>query len=178
MTPMVVPHPRGGPVTWHPRFRDFARFHGFEPQAAEADRAPTKGKVERPIRYVRGNFWPRLRAVEDLADLNRQAAHWVATVAAGRVHQTTGVPPASRRAADVAALTPWAPDHPCAFGELRPRRVQLDGDVRADGHLWRVPPESVGQAVFVQRTRAGASGCSGATPCGGTIAGPPCPRRG
>ena len=155
MTPMVVHHPRGGPVTWHPRFLDFARFHGFDPKAAEAYRAQTKGKIERPIRYIRGNFWPRLRTVEDLPDLNRRAAHWVATVADARVHQTTGVPPASRRAADVAALTAWTADHQFAWGELRPRRVQLDGYVRADGHAWRVPPEVVGQAVFVQRTRAG-----------------------
>ena len=155
MSPMVVHHPRGGPVTWHPRFLDFARFHGFDPKAAEAYRAQTKGKIERPIRYVRGNFWPRLRTVADLADLNRQVAHWVVTVADVRVHQTTGDPPAARRAADVAALTAWRADHLFAFGELRPRRVQLDGYVRVDGHAWRVPPEYVGQAVFVQRTRTG-----------------------
>ena len=93
MSPMVGHHPRGGPVPGHPRYLDFAQFHGFEPNAAEAYRAQTKGKIERPIRYVRGNFWPRLRAVEDLADLNRQAAHWVATVADARLHQTTGTPP-------------------------------------------------------------------------------------
>ena len=154
-SPMVVHHPRGGPVTWHPRFLDFARRQGFDPKAAEAYRAQTKGKIERPIRYVRGNFWPRRHAVEDLADLNRQGAHWVATVADVRVHQTTGEPPAARRAADVAALTAWPAAHVFAFGELRARRVPLDGYVRADGQAWRVPPEYVGQEVFVQRTRAG-----------------------
>ena len=152
---MVVHYPRGGPVTWHPRFLDCARFHGFDPKAAEVYRAQTQGKIERPIRYVRGHVWPRLRTVDDLPDLNRQATHWVATVADARVHQTTEGSPASRRPADVAALTAWTANHPCAFGSLRPRRVQLDGTVRADGHAWRVPPEYVGQEVFVQRTRPG-----------------------
>ena len=155
MSPMVVHPPRGGPVPGHPRYRDCARFHGFEPKAAEAYRAQTKGQIERPIRYGRGHFWPRLRAVEDLADRNRQAAHWVGTVAEARRHQTTGTTPTARRAADVAALTPWRTDPAFAFGELRPRRVPLDGHVRADGHAWRVPPEYVGQMVTVQRTRVG-----------------------
>lgn len=157
MSPMVVRHPRGGPVTWHPRFLDFARFHGFSPRAAEAYRAQTKGKIERPIRYVRGNFWPRLRTVEDLDDLNRQVRHWVATVADARVHQTTWCPPASRRAEDVAAMTPWPADHLFAYGERRPRLVNQEGYVHWAGHAWRVPPAYVGQSVLVQRTREG--GC-------------------
>ena len=157
MRPMVLAHPRGGPVTWHPRFLDFARFQGFVPKAAEAYRAQTKGKVERPIRYLRGNFWPRVRTVVDDADLNRQVAHWVATVADARIHATLHATPASRRAADTAALTPWRPDHQYAYSEERPRRVGADGLVQADGQAWRVPPAYVGQTVTVQRTRDG--GC-------------------
>ena len=52
MPPMVLQHPRGGPVTWHARFLDFARFPGFVPKAAEAYRAQTKGQAERPTRLA------------------------------------------------------------------------------------------------------------------------------
>ena len=157
MRPMGLAHPRGGPVTGHPRFLDFARFQGFVPKAAEAYRAQTKGQGERPIRYLRGNFWPRVRTVGDDADLNRQGAHGVATVADARIHATLQVSPASRRAADTAARTPWRPEHAYAYSEQRPRRVGADGLVQADGHAWRVPPAYVGQTVTVQRTRDG--GC-------------------
>lgn len=155
MSPMVLRHPPGGPVTWHPRFLDLARFHGFEPKAAEAYRAQTKGKVERPIRYIRGNFWPRLRAVADLDDLNRQAAHWVRTVADARFPQTLRCTPVSRRAADVAALTPWDPTRAFALSERRPRLVNREGSVQWAGYTWRVPPDYGGQTVEVQRTRDG-----------------------
>lgn len=46
MTPMVIAHPPGGPVTWHPRFTAFADFHGFDPKAAPPYRGQTKGKVD------------------------------------------------------------------------------------------------------------------------------------
>jgi transposase len=64
MSPMVLDHPAEGPVKWPPRFLDFARFHGFEPKAARPDRGQTQGKIERPMRSLRGNFWPRVRRIE------------------------------------------------------------------------------------------------------------------
>ena len=155
--PMVLAHPRGGPVTWHPRFLACARFPGFVPTAAEAYRAQTKGQGERPLRYLRGTFGPRVRTVVDDADWNRPGAHGVATVADARIHATLHATPARRRAADTAALTPWRPDHPYASSEQRPRRVGADGLVAVDGHAWRVPPAYVGQTVTVPRTRDG--GC-------------------
>ena len=159
--PMGLTPPRGGPITWHPRFLDFARFPGFVPNAAEAYRAQTKGQGERPIRYLRGHCWPRVRTVVDDADWNRPGAHGVAPVADARIHATLHATlhatPARRRAADTAALTPWRPDHPYAYSEQRPRRVGADGLVAVDGHAGRVPPADVGQTVTVQRTRDG--GC-------------------
>lgn len=52
-------------------------------------RARTKGKVESGIKYVRKNFWPRVREFTDLDDLNRQAMEWLNTVANVRIHGTT-----------------------------------------------------------------------------------------
>lgn len=150
MKPMVLQHPRQGPVQWHPRFLDFIRFHGIEPHVAQPYRPQTKGKVERPIRYIRGNFWPRVRQIVDLADLNRQVAHWVATVADVRTHATLGVRPADRRDADVAACIPW-PDRPFWYGEEMVRPVHADGYVRWDGHAWAVGYDWIGQEVIVQR---------------------------
>jgi transposase len=43
-------------------------------------RPQTKGKVEKGVKYVRGNFWPGLH-FRDLDDLNAQALAWLNTTA-------------------------------------------------------------------------------------------------
>ncbi|MDF3101836.1 Mu transposase domain-containing protein, partial [Burkholderia semiarida] len=54
----------------------------------KAYRAKTKGKVERPYRYIRQDFF-LARRFQNLADLNRQLREWLDTVANVRVHGTT-----------------------------------------------------------------------------------------
>lgn len=155
MAPMVVAHPLDGPVQWHPRFAAFAEFHGFTPKAARPYRGQTKGKVERPIRYIRDNFWPRVERIEGLDDLNRQVAAWVRTVADVRVHGTTHERPVDRRATDIAACTPWAASHRFWFGEEMVRRVYNDGFVHWEGNRWAVGFPWIGQDVIVQRRPSG-----------------------
>ena len=46
----------GGQLIHNLEFMRFARHWGFTPRACRPYRAQTKGKVERPVRYVRGNF--------------------------------------------------------------------------------------------------------------------------
>lgn len=155
MTPMVLAHPPGGPVQWHPRYAAFAAFHGFDPKAAPPYRGQTKGKVERPIRYLRDNFWPRVRRIEGLADLNRQVARWVGAVADLRIHGTTHERPADRRAADVAACTPYPAERRFWYGEAMERPVYPDGYIRWDGHCWAVGFAWIGQTVILQRRPSG-----------------------
>jgi hypothetical protein len=52
----------------------------------------TKGKVERPIRYLRENFFYGRSFLND-ADLDAQAQRWLTEVANVRVHATTGERP-------------------------------------------------------------------------------------
>ena len=49
---------------------------------------PDKGKIERPYRYVRQDFW-LARSFRNLDDLNAQFENWRAQVANPRVHATT-----------------------------------------------------------------------------------------
>jgi transposase len=67
---------------------EFAGHYGFCPKACRPYRAKTKGKVERPFRYIREDFY-LARAFRNLDDLNAQLAHWLGTVANPRVHATT-----------------------------------------------------------------------------------------
>ncbi len=65
-----------------------ARHYGFHPKACQAYRAKTKGKVERPFRYIRQDFF-LARSFRNLDDLNEQLRRWLDTVANPRVHATT-----------------------------------------------------------------------------------------
>ena len=62
--------------------------YGAVPRACRPYRAQTKGKVERPYRYVREDFF-LARSFRDLDDLNAQFEAWRTSVANARVHATT-----------------------------------------------------------------------------------------
>ena len=80
--------PQGGRVLENPEFLRFAAHWGFRIRACRPYRAQTKGKVERPIRYVRQSFLYGRSFAGD-ADLQAQAFAWLDQVANPRVHGTT-----------------------------------------------------------------------------------------
>jgi len=93
----------GGPLVENGEFLRFAAHWGFTPRACRPYRAKTKGKVERPIRYLRENFVYGREFAGD-ADLNHQLERWLETVANRRTHGTTGEPPILRFERDERAL--------------------------------------------------------------------------
>lgn len=91
-------HAAGGLVL-NGEFLRFARHWGFRPRACRPYRAKTKGKVERPIRYVRQSFFYGRHFLND-ADLNAQAERWLEETANVRRHRTIGESPRRRFARD------------------------------------------------------------------------------
>ena len=87
--------PQGGRVLENPEFLRFAAHWGFRIRACRPYRAQTKGKVERPIRYVRQSFLYGRSFAGD-ADLQAQALAWLDQVANPRVHGTTREVPRER----------------------------------------------------------------------------------
>lgn len=106
---IVADHrPGGGRLLENPEFLRFAAHWGFRIRACRPYRAKTKGKVERPVRYLRHNFLYGRTFLGD-ADLADQCARWLTEVANQRVHGTTLEVPALRFARDEqAALQPLA----------------------------------------------------------------------
>ena len=98
--------PGGGRLLENPEFLRFAAHWGFRIRACRPFRAKTKGKVERPVGYLRGNFLYGRTFLGD-ADLADQCARWLVR-ANQRVHGTTHVVPLSRMAEEQAALLPLA----------------------------------------------------------------------
>ena len=78
----------GGALVRNAEFLRFAHHWGFTPRACRPYRAQTKGKVERPVRYVRGNFVYGRTFLHD-ADLDHQRQLWLERVANVRLHGTT-----------------------------------------------------------------------------------------
>ena len=85
----------GGELVLNAEFLRFAAHWGFHPRACRPYRAQTKGKVERPIRYLHDSFFYG-RAFASDEDLNEQAARWLEDTANVCRDGTTGERPVDR----------------------------------------------------------------------------------
>jgi transposase len=85
----------GGKLLENAEFVRFAAHWGFRIRACRPYRAKTKGKVERPIGYVRESFFYGRHFLND-ADLNAQALSWLQRTANVRIHRTTAEVPRVR----------------------------------------------------------------------------------
>jgi hypothetical protein len=86
---------------------------------------PVKGKVERPFRYVREDFF-LARSFRHLEDLNAQFTQWLDRVANRRLHGTTGRIVAEHFAEERPSLRP--PPAGPFNAVLRPeRRISHEG---------------------------------------------------
>jgi transposase len=94
---------QGGKLVQNAEFLRFAAHWGFRVRACRPYRAKTKGKVERPIRYIRGSFVYARDFVGD-EDLNAQTLTWLSGRANVRKHRTTGERPLDRFTRDEQTL--------------------------------------------------------------------------
>jgi transposase len=85
----------GGRLLENLEFARFVAHWGFRIRACRPYRARTKGKVERPISYVRQGFFYGREFLND-EDLNQQAISWTQSTANARLHRTTGEVPRIR----------------------------------------------------------------------------------
>ncbi|MCB1739994.1 MAG: IS21 family transposase [Gammaproteobacteria bacterium] len=138
-----------GEVRYHPGLLDVAAHFGFRPRACAAYRAKTKGKIERPFRYVREDFFLDT-PFANLADLNAQFDHWRATVANVREHGTT------RRRIDEAfaeerSALQALPAQPYNTVLRLERKLSRDGMISVDGNYYSVPDTLSRRPVEVHR---------------------------
>ena len=101
----------GGKLLENAEFVRFAAHWDFRIRACRPYRARTKGKVERPISYVRQNFFYGREFLND-ADLNQQALFWARHKANARLHRTTGEVPQVRFERDERAVLKTLAPHP------------------------------------------------------------------
>ena len=123
--------------TFNPLYRDFVQYHGITPRLCRPgiQGAKTKGKVERFIRYIEGDFFIG-RAFGSLNDLNSQLIVWLSK-ANDRVHGTTYAVPSERLKEE--GLRPLDPSRPYLVTVVEFRKVTRDCFVSYKGCRYSVP---------------------------------------
>ena len=150
--------PNGGKLLENPEFARFAAHYGFRIRACRPYRAQTKGKVERPVGYLRDSFLYGRTFLGD-GDLAAQAADWQEHVANARLHRTTTrVPREHFEAGERAALQPL-PARPYRALALAPERTTAAHQTRPQRPA--TPPVAVerrGLAAYARLVEAYAAG--------------------
>jgi transposase len=148
MKTVVLAHTATATV-FNPTFLDYARARGFAVRACNVRKGNEKGRVERPIGFVRRRFWLG-RRIRDLLDLNTQAAKWRDDFANGRVHEVTGKVPQlvfeheEKRLLKPIPTTPFDTDDVEGTGVTKMFRVPFDRN------RYSVPWRLASQQVLVR----------------------------
>lgn len=137
MKTAVTGEDASGHIVYNRSLLALAKHYRFQPRACRPYRAKTKGKVERPFRYIREDFFLG-RAFRNLEDLNAQLIDWLDTVANVRVHGTTQRVVAEAFVAEQPELQ-TLPEHRFDAVLKLERRVSHDGFVAIGGNYYSVP---------------------------------------
>jgi transposase len=148
MKTAVIGEDGDGVVTYNTSLAALLGHYGAVPRACRPYRAKTKGKVERPYRYVRQDFF-LARRFRDMDDLNGQFESWRTEIANARLHATTGRVVDEHFAEEQAALIPL-PAVPYSAVLTVERRVSHEGMVSVGGNLYSVPDATRKRIVEVQ----------------------------
>lgn len=148
MKTAVIGEDEAGVVTYNAALVALLNHYGAVPRACLPYRAKTKGKVERPFRYIRQDFF-LARTFRNIDDLNAQFEAWRMKVANPRVHATT------RRVVDAAfadeqpSLKPL-PAIPYSAVLTVERRVSKEGMISVGGNFYSVPDTTRRRTLEVQ----------------------------
>lgn len=133
----VVKQRRGKAVTFNDTFWQFAGYYNFKPHACWPAAPNQKGIVERPIDYIKTNFWAG-RDFTDFDDLVHQGREWLEQTANARLHRTTRQIPRRHFEAEQPQLLPL-PQEPWDTDWVLYPRVSKDCVVRVDRNDYSVP---------------------------------------
>jgi transposase len=133
---------------WHPRFREFAAYYGYEPYLCKPRDPDRKGKDERIFWYLERDFL-RGSEFESLEDLNLKVRLWLDHVANCRVHDTTRKIPdeAWQEERPFLIALPDSP-YPACNEELR--KVGPDAVISVKGTHYTVPAKLAHLTVTVR----------------------------
>lgn len=144
----VVIRTENGHAVFNTEFAAFCCHYGFTPKACPAYSPHVKGKVERPITYVRERFWRGYRFTA-LATANTDVQAWL-RIANARTHGTHHQPVDARWMEERPCLTAL-PCVPYDTSYKAYRKVYKDCQLSFNGNRYLVPPRMVGRRVLIKK---------------------------
>ena len=148
MKTAVIGEDESGIVTYNTSLVSLLNHYGTVPRACQPYRAKTKGKVERPFRYIRQDFF-LARTFRNIDDLNAQFDLWRTGIANPRVHATTLRVVDEAFAEEQPSLRPL-PAIPYDAVLTVERRVSHEGMVSVAGNHYSVPDTTRKRVLEVQ----------------------------
>lgn len=124
-----------------------ADHYGFEPKVAPAYCPWVKGKVERPMDFIRERFW-RGYVFTDIQTANRDLLVFLEEQS-HRVHSTTGERVCDMFECERPFLKPLPPTI-CDVSERLYRKVTKDCTISVEGSRYEVPHTLVGKKIVVR----------------------------
>ena len=138
---------KNGKTSINVEFAHFANHCGFKPLLCRPYSPWIKGKVERPIDYIREAFW-RGYVYRNLEDANRDLLHWLSETANRRIHGTHRQPVDMRWQQESKSLSPCPPGYDTSIKVYR--TVYKDCMISYNASHYQVPPEAIGQKVLLK----------------------------
>lgn len=135
----VLGHRRGEPPEYHPRYLDLARHYGFAPIACNVGKGNEKGRVERGVGYIKGNFLAG-RQVIDLPGLQAAAEKWRDLVANERIHGATRKPPRELFEEEEKKALRALRQEPYDCSVTRHVRLSKDSRIQFETNTYSLPP--------------------------------------
>jgi len=133
----VVLKRRGTEVTFNPQFLPFADRYGFRPLATWPGEPHEKGLVERPIHYLKNNFWAG-RKFTGMEDLQAQGDEWRDETCNARIHNGLDERPVDRFEIERSHLR-MLPAEPYQPEEILFAKATRWGYLRLDGNDYSIP---------------------------------------
>jgi hypothetical protein len=147
MKQVILGRDQGRPV-FNLEFLHFAHHYGFPPRPCPAYSPWVKGKVERPIDYLRERFW-RGYAFHSLEKANQDLLVWLDQTANQRTHGTHHRPVWERWQEEIPVLGPLPrKDYDTALRVFR--KVYQDCQLSYNGNRYVVPHRVVGKKVLLK----------------------------
>lgn len=148
MKTAVIGESTDGVITYNASLVSLLAHYDCAPRACQPYRAKTKGKVERPFRYIRQDFFLG-RTFRNLDDLNAQFEAWRTQIANPRIHATTQRIVDEAFAEEQPSLRAL-PANPYSAVLTIERRVTKDGMISVGGNHYSVPDTTRRRTLEVQ----------------------------
>jgi transposase len=147
MKHVVISRQSGRPV-FNVEFSRFANHYEFHPRLCPPYAPRVKGKVERPIHYLRERFW-RGYSYTSLEDANKDVMEWLSETANRRLHGTYWQPVHERWEQEKALFTAL-PSTPYDTSLKIWRPVYKECQLSYNGNRYLVPHHVAGKKVMLK----------------------------